>query len=539
MPLNLRDLAPFLTPYQAPMSLDLSGVAQHISQNADRAQALQIANQTDATDRAELAEDQRSAQAQEQQARDEAAAAAAKAQHEEEMKLVGQVPAMVDPLAERALRGQMASAGMGVKDTEGRDYGFAPGLEMPGMPAFAEPSVALSTAQPAASPDGDAFINQLDPRGKKGQMLPRDVARNGRLGPLLGDVSEGQDAEFGGFIDALTAPAVEGMAPLGYSPDRTVVTGKDGQELTEFSPVDARGRARLTLDTALDKLLAGSPELSAPIAARAKSMAESTLMAAGYDPQAALDMLVSKTFTPEMQEIYATERSKFTSQATMGRGVGTQERLEFEAGRKGMDVWFRESGGDKKIRAYQKAMSALKASQGKMNAAQFSALVYNAAKSNDEGAIVTRQDFEAAGGQGSLLEMSQAAFQKWMTGAPRSVIDRIREVIKQRAEEFSAASLEDFQAGVQMRDGEISDWGRKGADLVLERYKSMPWYRAARLKDPHYTRLRRMQGGGSSGSGGVSGSSSARGGPLANPQPAAEVDVPDAVLADELDRENF
>jgi hypothetical protein len=287
VPLKLGDLAPFLTPYRPVEGIDLSGVATQLSHNYDRDQAMKIAEMQNATNLKQLAEEQRSNKAREQAVIDAAKAAADKAQHEEEMKLVGQVPGMVDPMQERALLGQMASAGMGLQNVETPDVPFAPGL----------------TVDPVSAP------------------LPSSPKQMKTITPE-------QEADFQGFLKSATAPAAGGAPdeqPLGFSPDELHVMGKDGTPLTKFSPEQARDRARRFLNSQVEGFLKKTPAISMPVAKRVREMSEGALAANGYDPEKAMAFLVDKTFTPEMKELYALERAETASLSASNRFGVTQD----------------------------------------------------------------------------------------------------------------------------------------------------------------------------------------------------------------------
>ena len=226
MPLTLRDLAPLLTPYQAPAPLNLSGFADQMSHNTDREQVRAIADQTNAQQQAVLAETVRSNQADEQSKRDAAAALLARQQHEEQLKAIGQAPMGIDPAKQAAVEAQLRGVGFGLKRMEAPDVNAAG---------------AAPTAAPIDNPD---------------QPLSQ-------------------------WLEAQA-----GASGLGFAPDRTMVMHGDKPVMT-LNYGQQRQDAVDAVQNRATALARGASGISAPAFQQAAGAVPETVAAEGFDAGAA------------------------------------------------------------------------------------------------------------------------------------------------------------------------------------------------------------------------------------------------------------
>lgn len=302
MPIELRDLAPFLTPYHAPQSLDLSGVATLIAHNRDRDESARVADQNNATNLAHLAETSRHDQATEEAVRAAAALAEANRQHEEKMKAIAASGAAIDPNKQGQVEALIRGAGFGFSD-------YRPPGEVSSGPVSAPvpTAAAAAPAQPAMSKQDSAALLP----GVSAPGLPA----SGPIPNMQAPIGEAEQKDLNSFIDQA-------------APDtHRYVTQDDNRVMTW--DMDARRRAvEQQVTEQFKQRLATSGEIDSPAAQQALAELPATLQRSGYDANAAAKAL-DVNYNKLSAQLHSDERSR-NQGLLMQQRLGTSNDAKYE-----------------------------------------------------------------------------------------------------------------------------------------------------------------------------------------------------------------
>jgi hypothetical protein len=450
--LNLGDLAPYLTPYQGPPVLDLSGVANLISHNRDRTQGREIADQQLGQQQAVLAEQKRQALASEAERAEAERARVAEAHAKLRRDKFAAIPTTTDPATQQAFEAGLPEAGLQV---------------MPGMEYFGAPQTALPSA-------------------------PKELSDPGMPPPGL-------------EMPGLDMGAGYQPIDLSFQQKGSLTDTSTGMPVADYDPSRARDRQRTALREQMGQLAQNATDISRPAYEQAEAGQEGALIASGYRAGPAADALVKDIAKPEAQQLNANWRAQNQAVVTGERTGGTASRQWWEKGAAAAERTLATGAVADSAATYKTLRATVEEMASDPSPQATARGMFALARSNNPlEKRMSDQDFRASQGGQSLLDMSESQLETWFSGdqgaARRAAIIK---ALAGRTQQMLAEGKASYLKMARQRDMLPNEDARRGYHQTMARFADYgpDFYQA--LSEEDQSRPRDMgvgDGGGASGS---------------------------------------